>query len=237
MAEKERGFRPPRSAERNQSDLDLSNLDLSLESHFNADKERKKTLLENQIETIVHRWLLSYKFFREAHKLFSNKERLKEAAHTFRRADGILRQLLPYLREDPRVPSIRVEFIERKTWVNLKATDFLRLPREQGLLSWIADWLSEIKPQPGRPPNVVLANCAEELATVFKERTGQNRWEKVGRLVAKGFAQYLPPDKELRDHRLWILKLVKRNQKRKQRIREFNSKSKANLKKGSSPKY
>jgi hypothetical protein len=184
--------------------------------------------LERQIETVVVRkWLASYKFLRRAHKLFSNKEQLNEAIHTFRRADELLALLQPYLREDARVPSIRVEYLGYDKIVNLMATDFLRVPGEKGLLRWIADWISEIRPQAGRPPNTVMADCAEELATVFRERTGKSRWEKTGQIVAKGFAQYLPPDEGIRDYRLWIMKLVKRNRKRRQRIREFNSKSRS----------
>ena len=224
---KEKGFRPPKSIERGQNEWDLSNLDLSPDRDFDAEKDMRKTVLERQIETVVHEWLVSYKFFKQAHKLFSNSARLDEAIRTFRRADGLLTQLQPYLREDARVPSIRVEYIGYDKWLNLKATDFLRVPGEKGVLSWIADWISEIKPQAGRPPNTVMADCAEELATVFRERTGRSRWEKIGQIVAKGFAQHLPPDKGIRDHRLWIMKLVKRNQKRRQRIHEFNSKSKA----------
>jgi hypothetical protein len=206
---KEGGFRPPNSPERGQNEFDLSNLDLSPDAVFDAEKERRKTLLERQIETVVHKWLLAYNFFRQAHKLFSNKGRLDEAINTFRRADGLLAQLQPYLREDARVPSIRVEYIGHDKWLNLKATDFLRVPGEKGLLSWIADWISEIRPQAGRPPNTVMADCAEELAALFKERTGRGRWEKIGQIVAKGFARHLPEHEGILDHRLWIMKLVK----------------------------
>jgi hypothetical protein len=172
---------------------------------------------------VVFKWLSSYKFFREAQKLFASKQRLKESIRAMRRADRLLGQLLPYLRNDPRVPSIRVEYIGRNRWMNLKATDFLHLPGEKGILEWIADWISEIKPQRGRPPQTVLANCAEELAAVFKERTGRSRWEKVGQVVAKAFAEYLPIDDGTRDHRLWILKLVKRNRTRKKKFTSITS--------------
>src|SRR5438874_11682265 len=103
---KERGFRPPKSAERAQDKFDLSNLDLSLDGDFDAKTYLRKTVLERQIETVVHKWLMSYRFFRQAHKLFSNRDRLDEAIHIFRRADALLAQLQPYLREDARVPSI-----------------------------------------------------------------------------------------------------------------------------------
>jgi hypothetical protein len=227
-------FRPPKSIERGQNEWDLSNLDLSPDRDFDAEKDMRKTVLERQIETVVHKWLASYKFLGQAHKLFSNRGRLDDAIHIFRRADELLAQLQPYLREDARVPSIRVEYIGNDKIVNLMATDFLRVPGEKGLLRWIVDWISEIRPQAGRPPNTVMADCAEELATVFRERTGKSRWEKTGQIVATGFAQYLPPDKGIRDYRLWIMKLVKRNRKRRQRIREFNSKSRVKLRSGSS---
>jgi hypothetical protein len=223
---KKGGFRPPRSPERGQNEFNLSKLDLRADRDIDPEKDLRKTVLERQVEIIVHEWLLSYQFFRRAHKLFSNKSRLEEAIHTFRRAEDLLAQLQPYLREDPRVPSIRVEYIGHDKWLNLKATDFLRIPGNKGVLTWIADWISEITPQAGRPPNTVLADCAEDLAREFRERTGQSRWEKVGQIVAKAFAQYLPPDDGTRDHRLWIMKLVKRNQKRRRRIHEFNSKPK-----------
>jgi hypothetical protein len=223
---KRKGFRPPNSPERAQNEFDLSNLDLSLGGDFDATKDLRKTVLERQIEIVVRKWLASYNFFRRAHKLFSNKGRLDEAIHTFRRADELLVQLQPYLREDARVPSIRVEYIGDDKIVNLLATDFLRVPGEKGLLRLIAEWISEIRPQAGRPPNTVMADCAEELASVFRERTGKSRWKKTGQIVAKGFAEHLPPDDGIRDHRLWIMKLVKRNQKRRQRIHEFNSKPK-----------
>jgi hypothetical protein len=224
---KKGGFLPPKSSERDQDEFDLSNLDLRLSGDFDAKRDLGKTLMERQIETVVRKWLVSYSFFRTTQKLFSNQRRLDEAIHTFRRADALLTQLQPYLREDERVPSIRVEFIGQDKVVNLMATDFLRMPGEKGILTWIADWISEITPQGGRPPNAVIADCAEELATLFRERTGRSRWEKVGEIVAKGFAQHLPPDEGIRDHRLWIMKLVKRNRKRRQRIREFNSKSRS----------
>jgi len=220
-------FRPAKLMERAQNEFDLSNLELNPDRDFDAERDMQKTALERQIETVVHKWAASYKFFREAHKLFSNRNRLTEAVHTFRRADSLLAQLQPYLREDARVPSLRVEYIGHDKWLNLKEADFLRIPGEKGILSWIADWLSEITPQAGRPPNTVLADCAEELATVFREQTGKSRWETIGKIVAKGFAQYLPPDEGIRDHRLWIMKLVKRHQKRRERIRRFNSESKA----------
>jgi hypothetical protein len=100
----------------------------------------------------------------------------------------------------------------------MKATDYLA---GDGI-AWVANWLSEISQKGGRPPEAMIASCAEELASLFKSHTGQNKWNRVGEIVAEAFPRSLPPDDGKRDLRLWVYNLVKRNRKRKQKIQQMH---------------
>ena len=200
--------------ERGENDFEFSNLDLKLGSSLNPASYLRKSVLEKQIEMVVLMWLSHYKLILETEDFFGNEERLENAKRILKNADKILLRLAPLLRSDPRVLSIRVKYIGRRA--NYQATDLLQPPGEKGILFWIAEWMKEIRPRRGRPPKSVLANCAEEIAILFKERTGRRRWEEVGRIVAKAFEQYLPPDNGKRDHCLWIRKLVMRNRNHQQ---------------------
>jgi hypothetical protein len=152
----------------------------------------------------------------------SSRDRLKDTIKNLKRADRLIKQLRPWLREDARVPWIKVEYVKQGTKATMKATDFLCMPDEKGLLEWVAAWLSEIKPLGGRIPEMALYHCAEELLTLLKEKTGNYRWAKVGEILKIAFSQNYSDD-QIMDPRDWIKKLVLRNRHRVRRIKEKSS--------------
>ena len=84
----------------------------------------------------------------------------------------------------------------------------------EGLDSAI-NWRSRIVMRAGPMPEAIIAQCAEELAELFKEVYDSPRWKRVGEIIARNFSDYLPPDDGARDLRLWIYNMVKRHRKRR----------------------
>ena len=166
-----------------------------------------KTPLEMQIEIIVAKWKAINKKFEQDFRWFTDPSQLKEDIKTIRRADRLMKRLAPWLTTDERVDTIIVQSDrDKRSWQG-KAIDYFA-----GVgLDWVADWLAEITQKGGRLPEAMIANCAEELAATFKERTGKYRWRKVGEIIAKHFG------KNPTDPRLWIYGIVKRNRRRKAR--------------------
>jgi len=177
----------------------------------------KKTPLERQIDQIVSKWKPAHRKFMGDFKWLLNESQRRDAISTLKKADRILKRLTDWLRTDPRVPTINVEDLKQGSWVQMKATDYLA---GDGI-AWVVNWLSEINQKGGRPPEAMIANCAEELAALFKSETGQDNWNRVGKIVAEAFPEILPADDGARDLRLWVYNLVKRNRKRRQKIQEM----------------
>jgi hypothetical protein len=161
-------------------------------------------------------WTAAHKKFKEDYKWLASPSNRKDAVRTLKRADLHLKRLAEWLRTDPRVPTIRVEDFKTGRWAQLKATDYLA----RGQLGWIAGWISEISARGGRPPEAMVARCAEEVAAVFKRETGKFKWLEVGKIIAKAFPETIPKDDGGRDLRLWIYNLVKRNRNRAAKIRK-----------------
>jgi hypothetical protein len=82
----------------------------------------------------------------------------------------------------------------------------------EGLDSAI-NWRSRMVTRPGKMPEAIIAQCAEDVAELFKEVYDSPRWKSVGEIIAQNFPDYLPPDDGARDLRLWIYNMVKRHRK------------------------
>ena len=177
----------------------------------------KKSPLERQIESILEKWKTDKGMFKDTYRWLNNKSKRGDAISTLKEADKILKRLAPRLRIDSRVPAIIVRAPKAsKNRFLMKATDYLA----GGGVSWVASWLSAIQASGGRPPETIIANCAEELAALFRKETGQSKWQQVGQIMAENFPENLPPDEGRgRDLRLWIYNLVKRNRRRRQKLK------------------
>ncbi len=183
--------------------------------HIENSDSFMNTRLDKEIRLVVYKWTSGNKKFKEDYKRFLSPSALKRDIRTLKEADALLKRLAPWLRTDQRMPTIEVRSLRDGASCQMKLIDYLA---EIGV-TWVADWLSEINmKQGGRPPEAMVANCAEELAGLFKQETGQSKWNKVGKIVAGAFPEILPPDYGARDLRLWIYNLVRRNRRRRNEI-------------------
>jgi len=134
--------------------------------------------IQRELDIIVWKWTAAHENFKHDYKWLASPSNRRDAIQTLKRADNHLKRLAEWLRNDPRVPTIRIEDLRtRGRWECVKATDYLA----RGQLLWIAEWISEINAEGGRPPEAMIARCAEELAAVFTRETGQHKWLEVGR--------------------------------------------------------
>lgn len=176
----------------------------------------KKSPFELQVENIIEKWKSAEGKFKDDYRWLINESKRRNAISTLKEADRILKRLADRLRIDSRVPAIIVRAPKvSKNRILMKATDYLA----GGGVRWVASWLSAIQASVGRPPEMIIANCAEEIAVLFRKETGQSKWQQVGQIMAENFPKNLPPDEGGRDLRLWIYNLVKRNRKRRQKLK------------------
>jgi len=175
----------------------------------------KKTPFERQVETILWKWKSVEGKFKDDYRWIINEPKRRNAISTLKEADKVLKRLAPRLRIDSRVPAIIVRDPKAKISIQIKATDYLA----GGGVRWVASWLSAIQPRGGRPPEAMIANCAEELAALYRKETGQSKWKRVGQIMAENFSKNLPTDDDRRDVRVWIYNLVKRNRRRRQKLK------------------
>jgi hypothetical protein len=213
---KKRGVSTPLSPRTERYEIRLEKLNLSHDfQDVDSKKWLEKSFLERQIEHIVWKWRLGNKKFKRDFKELFSPTKVPGHIDTLEKAHILLVRLADWLRDDERVPVIRVEDQSKQEIAILSATDYLA----QGGLKWVANWLAEINlKKGGRTPDPMIANCAEELAQLFKKHTGLSRWKMVGEIVAAAFPEKLSIDDGRRDIRLWIKNLVKRNQLRQKRI-------------------
>ncbi|MBI4284156.1 MAG: hypothetical protein HY663_06785 [Chloroflexi bacterium] len=177
----------------------------------------RKTPLERQIDQIVSKWKPAHRKFMRDFRWLLNESQRRDVISTLKKADRVLKRLADWLRTDPRVPTVNIQDLKKGVWAQMKVTDYLA----GGGLEWVAGWLSEINQKGGRPPEAMIARCAEEVADLFKRETGECKWNRVGEIVAKAFPESLPPDDGARDLRLWVYHLVKRNRNRRRKIQQM----------------
>jgi len=173
--------------------IDLDSLDFS--GAWDPEKYLSKTFLERQVEGIVGKFLAVNRVF---HGFFQKSQRNNDI-QTLLDADAILRKLEPMLAQDSRVPPVRVEQGENRFYG--PATSYLA----RGQISWVAEWL-KAHLRDGRPPETATAQCAEELARLFRRETGRPNWRLVGDILNLALGGF-----DRSDRARWAHNLVKRH--------------------------
>ena len=150
---------------------------------------------QKEIDNLVRSYRNIYVIEKKLRKGRIQSREIKSWARTLREAESILIQIEPFLRRGKKIN----EETGRRFGFNIA----LRLLREG------SSFLSDL-PRGGRPADLTLGLCATSLGNLFKERTRNPHWEKVGTNLEKWFPDALPPDDSGRDVRLWAYNLAKR---------------------------
>lgn len=145
-----------------------------------------------RINLTVRKWKPAYTASAEARKRTGSKRQRKKEIDAIEKAERILARWLPFLSADGLTPGNVSSLIAAGKWSE-----------------WLKQWLSKA----GRPSEFILAQCAEDLAKVFK-REGYRKppWEKIGEIISD---QILNADGLHKgDLGNWILQIVKRHRER-----------------------
>lgn len=181
-------------------------------------KTEKKTggvlVRQEEIDFIVKTHRLIYDAFKTTNQRPS-REAIEHRIEVLKEAEGILRSLSHYLCRDKdkdKVPKILPGLFK----ISPEWYRNVRLNATFEVLKETCDYLSKIPISAGRPINETIAGpagCAAHLGSLFKEKTGDYHWEKVGEAVAKGFPEAVEQDDRGRDLRLWAYRLAQRRAK------------------------
>jgi hypothetical protein len=181
-----------------------------------APKIDEKKELNKLLNIVINHWKSYDENYSAALSLVRNSRKRRMAGKSLREADQIMKLFVPMLRTSRKIPNITL-FHDSDVWDHIKITDLLAA----GGLLWVAEFIEGWKSDLGRRSETFAIRCAEELAEVFEQRTGQPQWSRVGEIIAKNFPSALPrkSDDGRRDLRLWIKNLVNRHSEiRKKRL-------------------
>jgi hypothetical protein len=150
--------------------------------------------LEMRINLTVRKWKPAYTAFAEARKRTGSKRQRKKEIDAIAKAERILAHWLPFLSADGLNPGNVSSIIAGGKW---------------------SEWLKQWPSQAGRPSEFILAECAEDLAKVFK-REGYRKppWEEIGNIISDKILDADGLHKG--DLGNWILNLVKRHRRQQE---------------------
>jgi hypothetical protein len=151
--------------------------------------------LQMRIKLTIQKWKPAYGAFNGARKRAGSKRKRKKEVDAIAEAERILNFWLPWLSADGLTPGNIPSLIARGKF---------------------SEWLNDWPTQTGRPSELILAGCAEDLVKVFKQSGSRKPpWEKIGEAIAAEIPEARPPSRC--DVGNWIYKLVKRH--RQQELR------------------
>lgn len=169
----------------------------------------------DEINACVEPYRKLYDAWKDAHRRRITARQLRANIRVLRQAKSILQKIAP--------DSLGEWALELVKYRVLKPVDVSRLFHSpppihvicvDEAIRYLGTLLSN-----GRPRTLVLGDCANALARLYKQKTGKYQWNKVGEELAKRFPDALRSRNAEGDSDLylWILQLAKRSRRYNQR--------------------
>src|SRR5262245_17422572 len=142
-------------------------------------KKRQKTrgvVTQNELDACVERYRELYDLWKVAHRRRVTSRELKAKIRILQQARSIVASIGLFVLGKWIGELLKIGVI---TPIGAHGLSHAQFPMPLVCIDEAVDYLSTIA-KSGRPRNLVLGDCANALAELFKKRTGESRWGKVG---------------------------------------------------------